>query len=121
MAIKVGEKLKHDHLKVRFTQSNGANGNPKTIVRRQANHSVAELIQPGYMTTSTNLLYYELLDVSIIELETKKSLKITWVGPTNKEEVSTPFCLSLTSRLSTDIGPRLYRVFTLSSYRRTLK
>lgn len=103
MAVKVAERLKHDHLKIRFTQSNGANGNPKTIVRRQANHSVAELIQPGYMTTSTNLLYYELLDVSIIELETKKSLKITWIGPTNKEEVTTrPLLKSVRLEAETD-------------------
>ena len=88
MAQKVGEMLKHDPLKLRFTQSNGQNGSPKTIVRRQGSVTVAELIQPGYMTSTANLLYYELLDVSIIELETKKSLRITWVGPNNKEDVS---------------------------------
>ncbi|GAA5865830.1 hypothetical protein JCM8547_005726 [Rhodosporidiobolus lusitaniae] len=100
MAQKVGERLKYDPLKIRFTQSNGANGSPKTIVRRQQNNSVAELIQPGYMTTSCNLLYYELLDVSIIELETKKSLKVTWVGPTNKEEGSYPFLLPKNTPIS---------------------
>ncbi|GAA5900428.1 uncharacterized protein JCM6883_002840 [Sporobolomyces salmoneus] len=131
MAIKVGEKLKHDHLKIRFTQSNGANGNPKTIVRRQANHSVAELIQPGYMTTSTNLLYYELLEVSIIELETKKSLKITWVGPTNKEEGVHSFLLPKNTnmhdvaqeflrkevKLNAAAGTGQIRIFELSSGR----
>lgn len=90
MSTKVGEHLKHDQFKLRFTQSNGQNGAPKTIIRRQANLTVAELIQPSYMSTTTNLLYYELLDVSIVELETKKSLKITWVGPTNKDEVRLP-------------------------------
>ncbi|GAA6026726.1 hypothetical protein JCM8097_005817 [Rhodosporidiobolus ruineniae] len=93
MASKVGERLKFDPLKLRFTQSNGANGSPKTIVRRQSNQTVAELIQPGYMQTNCNLLYYERLDVSIIELETKKSLRINWVTPTNKEEGSFPFLL----------------------------
>jgi hypothetical protein len=87
MAAKVGEMLKHDPFKLRFTQSNGANGTPKNIVRRHGNLTVAELIQPSYMSANNNLLYYEILDVSIIELETKKSLKITWVGATNKEEV----------------------------------
>jgi hypothetical protein len=33
-------------------------------------------------------VYYEILDISIIELETKKSLKVVWTGRTNKEEVS---------------------------------
>lgn len=89
MAQKVGERLKHDPMKLRFTQSNGHNGAPKTIVRRAQNAlTVAELISPGYMSSTTNLLYYELLDISIVELETKKSLRITWVGPNNKEDVS---------------------------------
>lgn len=88
MATKVGEMLKHDPLKLRFTQSNGQNGSPKSIIRRQGALTVAELIQPGYMASTANLLYYELLDVSIIELETKKSLRITWVGGNNKEDVS---------------------------------
>lgn len=88
MAAKVGEQLKHDPLKLRFTQSNGHNGAPKSIVRRQGGLTVAELIAPGYMSSTSNLLYYELLDVSIIELETKKSLRIVWVGPNNKEDVS---------------------------------
>jgi ubiquitin carboxyl-terminal hydrolase 7 len=88
MATKVGEMLKHDPLKLRFTQSNGQNGSPKSIIRRQGALTVAELIQPGYMASTANLLYYELLDVSIIELETKKSLRITWVGGNNREDVS---------------------------------
>lgn len=86
MAAKVGEFLKHDQLKLRFTQSNGQNGSPKNVIRRLANLTVAELIQASYMASNCNLLYYELLDVSIIELETKKSLKITWVDATNKAE-----------------------------------
>ncbi|GAA6000863.1 ubiquitin-specific protease UBP15 [Rhodotorula paludigena] len=86
MASIVGRHLKHEPLKLRFTQSNGANGSPKQVIRRQANQTVSEMISPGYMATTNNLLYYELLDVSIIELETKKSLRIAWVGPTNKEE-----------------------------------
>ncbi|KAK4048743.1 ubiquitin-specific protease ubp15 [Microbotryomycetes sp. JL221] len=93
MATKVAETLKHDPLKLRFTQANGPGGAPKTIVRRQGGMTVAELIQPGYMSSPSNLLYYELLDVSIIELETKKSLRITWVAPNNKEDGSHSFLL----------------------------
>ncbi|KAI5479269.1 hypothetical protein MNV49_003787, partial [Pseudohyphozyma bogoriensis] len=93
MATKVAEHLGWDPLKLRFTQSNGQNGAPKSIVRRQSNHTVAELIQPGYMATTNNLLYYEMLEVSIIELETKKSLRIAWVGLFNKEESSHSFLL----------------------------
>ncbi|GAA5890945.1 hypothetical protein JCM8208_003103 [Rhodotorula glutinis] len=131
MAHKVGERLKHDPLKLRFTQSNGANGAPKTIVRRQANSTVAELIQPGYMATNTNLLYYELLDVSIIELETKKSLRVTWVGPTNKDDGVHSFLLPKNTsmadvandqlrkavKLNPDLGSGQIRLFELHNGR----
>jgi ubiquitin carboxyl-terminal hydrolase 7 len=99
MSVKVGEHLKQDPLKLRFTQSNGQNGLPKSIIRRMANSNVAELIQPSYMASTNNLLYYELLDVSIIELETKKSLRISWVNSTNKEEVGRIIGLYLDSNV----------------------
>ncbi|GAA5896538.1 hypothetical protein JCM6882_005722 [Rhodosporidiobolus microsporus] len=114
MAAKVGERLKHDYLKIRFTQSNGANGSPKTVVRRQSSQNVAELIAPGYMQMSGSLLYYELLDVSIIELETKKSLRVTWVGLTNKEEGSHPFLLPKNTSMQELANEHLRKVVTLS-------
>lgn len=87
MALRVGEALKHDPMKLRFTQSNGHNAQPKTVIRRLSNSTVAEMIHGSYMSAPSNILYYELLEVSIIELETKKSLRICWVNATNKEEV----------------------------------
>ncbi|KAM0756443.1 cysteine proteinase [Meredithblackwellia eburnea MCA 4105] len=127
MANKVGEYLKHDPLKLRFTQPNGQTGLPKAIVKRQNNHTVAELIQPSYMSATSNLLFYELLDVSIIELETKKSLKITWVGVHNKEEGSHSFLLPKNTTMSevaethlrknvklTPEGSNLIRVFEVA-------
>lgn len=117
MSLKVAEMLKHEPLKLRFTQSNGTNGTPKSIIRRQGNLTVAELIQPSYMSTTNNLLYYELLDVSIIELETKKSLKITWVNAYNKEDASTG-CPKI-SLSEADTISYVSRVSTPSSYPRT--
>lgn len=47
------------------------------------------MIQTTYSNNgSPPLLYYEMLDVSIIELETKKFLKINWLGTKVKDEVS---------------------------------
>ncbi|GAA5845854.1 hypothetical protein JCM11251_002927 [Rhodosporidiobolus azoricus] len=115
MAVKVGERLKHDFLKLRFTQSNGANGSPKTVVRRQSAQSVADLIAPGYMQMSSSLLYYEVLDVSIVELETKKSLRVTWVGLTNKEEGSHPFLLPKNTSMQELANEHLRKLVTLSS------
>lgn len=120
MSLKVAEMLKHEPLKLRFTQSNGTNGTPKSIIRRQGNLTVAELIQPSYMSTTNNLLYYELLEVSIIELETKKSLKITWVNAHNKEDVRT-ICGSFTllHHCKLTLFRRSSRVSTASYFPRT--
>ncbi|KAL8284094.1 hypothetical protein RQP46_004843 [Phenoliferia psychrophenolica] len=114
MSQKVGEHLKHDQYKLRFTQPNGQNGAPKSIVRRSNNLTVAELIQPSYMATTMNLLYYELLDVSIIELETKKSLKIVWVGATNKEDGTHSFLLPKNTSMSEVAESHLRKVVKLS-------
>lgn len=88
MANKVGERLKHEPLKLRFTTANGPNGAPKTVLKRTSNQTVNEIVQPSYNQGQASLLYYELLDVSITELETKRSLKVFWCGAHNKEEVS---------------------------------
>ena len=88
MAHRVGDYLKYDPLKLRFTSSNAQNGSPKALVKRSLNQSVADITQTNYYSQQPNvILYYELLDVSIIELETKKSLKVIWTGRNNKEEV----------------------------------
>lgn len=90
MAQRVGEKLGQNHLNLRFTSSNN-NATPKAVIKRALNQSVADLTQTGYYPNNNSqnvVLFYERLDVSIIELETKKSLKITWTGQHNREEVS---------------------------------
>lgn len=94
MAHRVGDYLKHDPLKLRFTSSVPSNGAPKSIIKRALNQSVADITQTNYYTSHPNvIIYYELLDISIVELETKKSLKVVWTGQQNKEEVSTGCCL----------------------------
>lgn len=91
MAHRVGDYLKHDPLKIRFTSANPQNQQPKAIIKRALNQSVADITGTGYYNSHVNVVvYYELLDISIIELETKKSLKVIWTGRTNKEEASLP-------------------------------
>ena len=89
MANRVGDYLKHDPLKLRFTSSNPPNAAPKQVIKRALNQSVADITQTNYYSSHPNVIvYYEVLDISIIELETKKSLKVHWTGRYNKEEVS---------------------------------
>ena len=69
---------------------------------------------PNYLNPTTTVILYEKLDVSIVELETKRSLKITWTGIHNKEEASYPFLLPKTSMIH-DLADHLARQVTLSS------
>lgn len=106
MALKFGERLKHDPLKLRFTTANGPNGTPKTILKRTANQTVNEIVSPSYIQGQASLLYYEILDVSIVELETKRSLKIWWMGAHNKEEAAQSFLLPKTCNIN-DVADNL--------------
>ena len=133
MAAKVGEHLKHESIKLRFTTTHATNGTAKSILKRSLNQSIAEIISPSYVTPSTTIILYERLDVSIVELETKRSLKVIWTGIHNREESTHPFLLpktsmvhDLTEHLSkqvqlTPTGTGRIRVFEVAKDGRTQK
>ncbi|CAJ0637306.1 11152_t:CDS:10, partial [Entrophospora sp. SA101] len=84
VAEEVGTYLNTEPLKLRFTSATGA---PKNIIKRTTTQSLTDMIQTTYSNNGTPpLLYYEMLDVSIIELETKKFLKVNWLGTKVKDE-----------------------------------
>lgn len=99
VATQVGDHLKYPWNKIRFTASNGNNGVSKNPIRRHNSHTLAEMIQPGYVQQPTNVLFYETLDVTLTELETKKTVKVTWVGLHNKEEGIHTFLMAKTASL----------------------
>jgi len=113
MAQKVGDHLRWDPIKLRFTTTNTSNGTPKSVLKRSLNQSIAEIIQPSYLTPQSTILYYEKLDVSIVELETKRSLKVVWMGLHNKEEGTHPFLLPKTNSIA-DLCDNLQRVVTMA-------
>jgi ubiquitin carboxyl-terminal hydrolase 7 len=96
MSQKVGEFLRHDALKLRFTTTK-ATGAPRAILQRSLDQTISEIIAPSYLSQQPAMILYELLDISIVELETKRSLKVIWMGMNNKEQSTHPFSLSLTS------------------------
>jgi ubiquitin carboxyl-terminal hydrolase 7 len=112
MSTKVGDYLKHDPIKLRFTTTQ-TNGQPKHVIKRSLNQSISEIMTPTYVTPSSTVILYELLDVSIVELETKRSLKIVWTGIHNKEEATHSFLLPKTSPVS-DVSDHLRKHVTLS-------
>lgn len=113
MANKVSDRLKHPAMMLRFTTGNGPNGTPKSVLKRTANQTVSEIVSPSYLQGQASLVYYELLDISIVELETKRSLKIYWTGAHNKEDSVHPFLLPKTSPMS-EVAEQLSKVVTLS-------
>ncbi|KAB5596509.1 Ubiquitin carboxyl-terminal hydrolase [Ceratobasidium theobromae] len=76
LAAKVGEHLRHDAIKLRFTTSSNT-GQPRQVLKRALNQTIAEILQPSYGTAPIPILFYEMLEVSIVELETKRNLKAT--------------------------------------------
>ncbi|KAK4185020.1 putative ubiquitin carboxyl-terminal hydrolase [Podospora australis] len=90
---KVGEKLGVDPTHFRFYTVNASSGNPRTHVKRGNQSLFSILSPPGYgplnMNQMNNALYFEVLDMSLTELESKKTIKLTWVseGISKEEQV----------------------------------
>ncbi|KAK0651817.1 hypothetical protein B0T16DRAFT_404747 [Cercophora newfieldiana] len=94
LAEKVGEKLAVPSTHLRFYTVNASTGHPRAAVKRVAqNQSLLNILNPtGYgqlnMNQRSDSLYFEVLDMSLAELDTKKSLKITLLseGITKEEQ-----------------------------------
>jgi len=112
MSHRAGEYLRHDSIKLRFTTTNPTTGQPKAILKRSLNQSIAEIMAPIYASPTTTMILYEKLDVSIVELETKRSLKVVWTGIHNKEEGIHQFLLPKTNMVH-DLADNLARVVKL--------
>ncbi|CAG8719781.1 8875_t:CDS:10, partial [Cetraspora pellucida] len=97
VAKRVSAFLNTDPLKLQFATAHPMSGTYKTVIKRTTKRTLSEMLQTTYLPNSTRLLYYEMLDISIIELETKKFLKVYWLGTTVKEEQAIDICLPKTA------------------------
>jgi ubiquitin carboxyl-terminal hydrolase 7 len=95
MSQKVGRFLCHDPFKLRFTTANAASA-PKTVLMHSLNPTIAEIMAPSNLSRLPTIILYELLNISIVELETKRSLKVIWMGINNEEQSMHLFLLSRT-------------------------
>jgi ubiquitin carboxyl-terminal hydrolase 7 len=94
IAAKVGEKLEVDPTHLRFYTVNASTGNPKTPIKRNLSQNLQQILTPPYSTFGNNnqradMLYFEILDMSLSELDTKKNLKVTWLSEGITKEVRT--------------------------------
>ncbi|KAG9295196.1 hypothetical protein G9A89_006177 [Geosiphon pyriformis] len=120
VANQVATHLKTDPLKLRFTTATSGNGTPKTIVKRTTTQTLSEMLLPAYAGPPTNLLFYEMLDISIVELETKKFLKVIWLGNTIKEETTIDVRLPKAAQVN-DILEDLLEKVKLSSENKKIR
>ena len=91
-AERVGEHLGVEPTHIRFWTVNSSTGNPKTTVKRMQSQSLHSILNPvGYSQLNTpqrsDALYFEVLEISLAELETRKSVKVTWLSEGISKEV----------------------------------
>lgn len=87
LAQKVAEHLgpEVDPTHIRFCPVNATNGRPKAPIRHVTHHNLGAILTPGFQTYGQTLsqrndaLFYEVLEVSLSELETRKAMKVTWL------------------------------------------
>jgi len=81
---KVGEHLNIDPTHLRFAQVMASTGKPKPFLKRNNNQNLLQILSGqygiyGYSIHRTDALYYEVLETSLSEYETKRCLKVTWL------------------------------------------
>ena len=92
-SAKVGEHLKVDATHIRFYTVNATSGKTKAPVKRNAMQNLYQILSPQFGTYGNNsqrddALVYEILEMSLSELDTKKTLKVTWVTEGVSKEVT---------------------------------
>lgn len=86
VAAKIGERLGGvDPTHLRFWTVNATHGTPKVAVKRGQSQNLQTILSPPYSTYSNNnqrnnALMFEVLDMSLTELDTKKALKVIWLS-----------------------------------------
>ena len=93
LALKVAEHLRVEASHLRFSTVNATTGRVKSPLRRNLNQTLWNVLRPyphnSYSTSGQreDSLIYEVLEMSVTELESKKSLKVTFLteGITKEE------------------------------------
>ncbi|TQB70857.1 hypothetical protein MPDQ_008023 [Monascus purpureus] len=81
---KVGEHLNVDPTHLRFAPVMASTGKPKQFLKRNISQNLYQILNGqygayGYSMHRPDALYYEVLDMSLSDYESKKCLKVTWL------------------------------------------
>lgn len=92
LSERVGAYLNTEPTHIRLWTVNAATNNPKAPVRRGTNPSLRQILNPmGSSTVNPSqrgdAFYFEVLEMSLAELDTKKSIKLTWLSEGITKEV----------------------------------
>lgn len=114
LSLKVGEHLNVQPTHIRFTTINSTTHMPKFTVKRIPSLTLQNILQPAYLQSPLNTLFYEVLEMTLSELETKRTLKIGWLpdGVTKEELVEVLVPKTGTLR---DVAQALIQKLNLSS------
>jgi len=95
IVAKVGEYLKVDPTHIRLSTVGASNGRPRAYVKKLANQTLSTILSgpyTGYSMSSqsqrSDWLQYEVLELSLAELESKRIIKITMLSDGITKEVS---------------------------------
>ncbi|UPK93680.1 hypothetical protein LCI18_004615 [Fusarium solani-melongenae] len=85
LSERVGAHLDVQPTHIRFWTVNASTQNPKTPVRRGANPTLRQILNPMGSTAlnstqRNDAFYFEVLEMSLAELDTKKSIKVIWLS-----------------------------------------
>ncbi|KAL8711435.1 MAG: hypothetical protein Q9220_004093 [cf. Caloplaca sp. 1 TL-2023] len=93
-SAKIGEHLGIDPTHLRFSTILASTGKPRQIVRRNVGATLSQILLPTLGTYANSnqradALYYEVLEMSISELETKRNMRVYWLpdGVTKEDPV----------------------------------
>lgn len=118
-SAKVGEHLGVDPTHLRFSTVLSTTGQAKQPVRRNQALSLSQILTPALGTYANSnqrgdAFFYEVLEMSISELETKRNIRVHWLPEGVIKEVRDRCLLALGARLT-----NVPRNLSISSLRRT--
>ena len=96
LSRKVGEHLNVDPTHLRFAPIMSGTGKPKQALRRNVSQNLYQILNGqygayGYSMHQPDALYYEVLEMSLSDFESKKCLKVTLLPEGISKEVSLSF------------------------------
>ncbi|EAQ85996.1 hypothetical protein CHGG_07249 [Chaetomium globosum CBS 148.51] len=135
LSEQVAEKLGIEATHLRFYTVNASSNNPRAAVKRGQNQTLQNILVPaGYgqlnMNQRSDALFFEVLDMSLAELDTKKNIKLTLLSegitkeeqfdilvPKNGQVEDLIDCLTKKAKIPSEAEAGPIRVYEISNHK----